>query len=163
MRQNHFFYSWITLSSKSGMRMIVRTGPDILVILMITMVCAWVHYGLGTESSIFTADIFFTEDEVSMETAISWGDNALWLDARSTSDYEAGHIPGAIPLNMDDWKEHIATVREVHINKKKIVVYCYNARCDAAAKVAQRLRDELHPDNVVVMYGGWETWENDHQ
>jgi len=153
MHQNHFFYSWITLSFKSGMRIIARFGPDILVIVMISAICAWVHSGLS---------IPFTKDEVNLKTAQSWGDSVLWIDARSISDYEAEHIPGAVPLNLYNWKKDIATVRAVHIHKKKIVVYCYSARCNSAAKVARRLRKEMGLQNVVVMHGGWETWKKEH-
>ncbi len=150
MRQNHFLYSRITRSFKLGMRIIARSGPDILIIVMLTAILAWVHFGLS---------IPFMKGAVSLKTAQSWGDSALWLDARSRSDYEAEHIPGAIPLNVDNWEEDITTVRAVQIHKKKIVVYCYNAKCNSAAKVARRLRKELGLKNVVVMHGGWETWK----
>jgi len=130
-----------------------RSCPDILIIVMLSSIIAWVHSGLS---------IPFTKGEVSLKTAQSWGDSALWLDARSRSDYEAEHIPGAIPLNKDNWKKDITTVRAVHIHKKKIVVYCYSATCNSAAKVARRLRKKMGLKNVVVMHGGWETWKKEH-
>ena len=43
------------------------------------------------------------EGEVTLDTALEWGDAVLWIDARPDRVYAEGHIPGAVPLNLDDW------------------------------------------------------------
>jgi rhodanese-related sulfurtransferase len=148
MTHNHFLHPWTTLASRKG---IAQSGSDIFAIMLLTAMLSWVYSGLSMP---------FTVDDVSLKTAQSWGDNALWLDARTRSDYQDEHIPGALSLHMDHWQEDIIAVQQ-QLYKKKIVVYCYSAACNSAALVAQRLRKEMGLKNVVIMHGGWETWEQE--
>lgn len=49
--------------------------------------------------------------EISFENAKKIKD-ALWIDARSESEFSKGHVPGALLLNEDDWSRKIAGVLE---------------------------------------------------
>ena len=100
-------------------------------------------------------------DFVEVATARSWGDNALWIDARPTEEFERDHIPGAISLNEDRWGEALAQFMGTQWSpEKKIVVYCSAASCNLAEDVARRLREEAKlPNEIRILKGGWEAWQ----
>jgi rhodanese-related sulfurtransferase len=101
---------------------------------------------------------------VTVDQARSWGDNVMWVDARSAEDFESDHIPDAILLNEDSWTELLPQFLERWSPDKGVVVYCSAESCNAAAEVARRLREEAQlKDNegkncVFVLEGGWEEW-----
>ena len=100
-------------------------------------------------------------DFVEVATALSWGDNALWIDARPSDEFERGHITGAISLNEDRWNEGLAQFLGTQwLPEKKIVVYCSAASCNLAEDVARRLRNEAKlPNEIRILKGGWEAWQ----
>lgn len=90
--------------------------------------------------------------------------SVVWLDARPLADYEAGHIPGALPLNEGDWEAGLSAVLEHWLpgSGQVLVVYCSSQRCDASHAVAARLTEELGGAEVVdvaVLHGGWSAWQ----
>jgi rhodanese-related sulfurtransferase len=99
-------------------------------------------------------------DLVSVETARSWGANALWVDARPAEEFERDHIPGAVLLNEDRWNELLPQfLAQQWSPEKKIVVYCSAESCNLAEDVARRLREEAKlPNEIRILKGGWEAW-----
>jgi rhodanese-related sulfurtransferase len=70
------------------------------------------------------------------------GAGALFLDARRTAAYEAGHIAGArsIPVWEHDADARIDTLRGDGTSfDKDIVVYCSGATCEDSARLAEKL------------------------
>ena len=101
-----------------------------------------------------------SNENVDVDLARSWGDSALWIDARPDNEFEAAHIPGAISLNEDRWNELMPGFQEKWTPEKRIVVYCSSKSCNLAGDVARRLRDELKlPNDIRVLSGGWEEWQ----
>jgi rhodanese-related sulfurtransferase len=100
-------------------------------------------------------------DFVEVATARGWGDNALWIDARPSDEFERDHVPGAISLNEDHWGEGLAKFLGTQWSpEKKIVVYCSAASCNLAEDVARRLRKEANlPNEIRILKGGWEAWQ----
>lgn len=98
---------------------------------------------------------------VEVARARSWGDNAIWIDARPTDEFERDHVPGAISLNEDRWSEGLAQFIGTQWSPdKKIVVYCSAASCNLAEDVARRLRNEAKlPNEIRILKGGWEAWQ----
>jgi rhodanese-related sulfurtransferase len=96
---------------------------------------------------------------VTLAQAKSWGTGALWIDARPTEQFTAGHVPGAIQLNEDAWTELLPKVLATWSPERKLVVYCSRLTCNASHAVAERLRNEDGLKNVYVLQGGWEEWE----
>jgi rhodanese-related sulfurtransferase len=98
---------------------------------------------------------------VEVATARGWGDNALWIDARPSEEFERDHVPGAISLNEDRWAEGLAQFLGTQWSpEKKIVVYCSAASCNLAEDVARRLREEAKlPNEIRILKGGWEAWQ----
>lgn len=95
---------------------------------------------------------------VTVAQSKSWGQNVIWLDARPDADFEADHIPGALPLNEDRWNELLPQFLAAWSPEKKVVVYCSTQSCNLAVEVARRLRNEAQIKNVFVLQGGWEEW-----
>jgi rhodanese-related sulfurtransferase len=99
-------------------------------------------------------------DLISVEAALGWGANALWVDARPVEEFERDHIPGAVLLNEDRWNELLPQfLGQQWSPEKKIVVYCSAASCNLAEDVARRLREEAKlPNEIKILKGGWEAW-----
>ena len=97
-------------------------------------------------------------ETVTVDLARSWGDNALWVDARPDNEFERDHVPGAIQLNEDRWNDLLGPFLATWSPEKKVVVYCSTQSCNLAIEVAQRLRNETQIKDVFVLQGGWEEW-----
>jgi rhodanese-related sulfurtransferase len=101
------------------------------------------------------------EGEILLQDALA-ADEITWIDARSYDAFETEHIPGAILLNEDHWDEHFEQFIQVWDGVSKLVVYCDSRTCAASKGVADRLKEDLGFEDVLVLKGGWETWLN-HQ
>lgn len=109
-----------------------------------------------------TADVPLAPFEVTVAQASHWGANVLWVDARSTVDYGAGHIPGAVALSESDWEKQFAAFVDVWSPERKVVVYCSQLECSASRHVAERLREDLGSVEVYFLRGGYEAWKAAH-
>ena len=97
--------------------------------------------------------------EVELQTVLAWGSEVLWVDARSSKDYEAEHVPGAILLNLEDWEQLFPRFVDQWRPEQKVVVYCSSTACELSHEVAERLKaNGISP--VYVLKGGWEAWKN---
>ena len=95
---------------------------------------------------------------VTLTQARSWGENAIWVDARPDEEFAHEHVPGAILLNEDHWNDLVGPFLATWSPDKKVVVYCSSQSCNASREVARRLREEAQLKNVFVLEGGWEEW-----
>lgn len=81
----------------------------------------------------------------------------VWIDARKRSDYEAGHLPGALLLNAEEWAElmfeHQVALQDAF--DRPVIVYCDGKACALSAEIATRLRELLGLDPVYVLEGDW--------
>jgi rhodanese-related sulfurtransferase len=95
--------------------------------------------------------------ELSMEDAgkRSW----LWVDARAGKEYLAGHIPGAVNVNEDDWESGLQKLMSTWRPGRPILVYCSTARCRSSHSLARRIRRSLGTEDIYVLRGGWEAWQ----
>jgi rhodanese-related sulfurtransferase len=95
---------------------------------------------------------------VTVDQARSWGDGAIWVDARPDEEFARDHVPGAFSLNEDRWNELLPQFLTMWSSEKRVVVYCSSQSCNASREVARRLHDEAQLKNVFVLQGGWEEW-----
>lgn len=95
------------------------------------------------------------EIEIELSSAVDL-EEALWVDARVDEDFEAGHLPGAVLLNEENWEMGFVELLEVWTPERPIVVYCSTLSCLRSHYAAKRLRDELGSDAVFSLKGGWE-------
>ncbi|MEM1294190.1 MAG: rhodanese-like domain-containing protein [Verrucomicrobiota bacterium] len=89
------------------------------------------------------------------DVATRWGSDVLWLDSRTEKKFEAGHQPGALLLNKENWNDlllqHFETLTSA---QKPIVVYCDSLSCWKSRVVAEELRDLGIPE-VYYLPAGW--------
>jgi len=86
--------------------------------------------------------------------------NVLWVDARSESEYLKGSIPAAVLLNEDQWDDLLPGFLSIWQPEQLIVVYCSSQTCQASHGVANRLKSEIGLEEVFVLKGGWEAWQD---
>ncbi len=99
------------------------------------------------------------EEGAVLLSALPEDENALiWVDARTVDEFQTAHIPGAIPLNEDNWEEQLVNLLLVWEPGKPVVVYCDSGGCHSSKAVAQKLRSELQSEEVYHLQGGWEAW-----
>jgi rhodanese-related sulfurtransferase len=90
--------------------------------------------------------------------------NALFLDARRTSVYEQGHIPGARSYSV--WESDIDEKVNKLFNERgdpaaqalPIVVYCSGGDCEDSHMLAQKLWG-IQFNNVYVYKDGFPDWQ----
>jgi rhodanese-related sulfurtransferase len=87
--------------------------------------------------------------------------NVLFLDARRTSLYRLGHIPGARPFSV--WEADIdekvkGLFAEGRDQSAPVVVYCTGGDCEDSHMVGQKLYF-VGFDNVLVYKDGFPDWE----
>lgn len=86
---------------------------------------------------------------------------ALFVDARRSAEYRAGHIPGAVslPLWEDGLEGRLADLRDFRIEdpRRVIIVYCSGQGCPDSRDLAQRLF-ALGLPNLRLYEGGFPGW-----
>jgi rhodanese-related sulfurtransferase len=97
--------------------------------------------------------------EIRAASVRQWGNQVQWVDARSQARYEAGHIPGAVLLNLENWESLIPKFLDAWDLEKTVVVYCDGGSCDASRAVADRLREDYQVKSIYVLKGGWPAWQ----
>jgi rhodanese-related sulfurtransferase len=96
--------------------------------------------------------------EERLKTVLAWGPNVLWVDARSQSEYEAEHVPGAILLNLEAWDSLFPRFLDRWSPGQKIIVYCSSRSCEMSHEVATRL-EQSGVVPVYILKGGWAEWK----
>ena len=84
---------------------------------------------------------------------IEAGTDALILDVRPQEEFDAGHIPDAVLLPIDEIRE--GNFDPLPDKDREILVYCWTGRRDEDA--SQILVDEGYKN--VVCIGGFVEWE----
>jgi rhodanese-related sulfurtransferase len=83
---------------------------------------------------------------------------ARFIDARKPEEFDELHIEGAMNIPAEDWdKTGPAAVQDIP-RDQTLVVYCGQASCDAALKVAEKLQ-ALGYSHVLVYMAGFRAWD----
>jgi rhodanese-related sulfurtransferase len=82
---------------------------------------------------------------------------AVILDARSTEEYEEGHIPGSINIPHDRIPEFVGVLNSEVSTDAHIVCYCRSPTCEFSDLLATELKVIGYQD-VSIFSGGWEQW-----
>ncbi len=96
-------------------------------------------------------------DEISVAKVMTMDRRIVWVDARTDQEMAQGHVPGALPLNMDHWEERLPDVLSAWTPSCVVVVYCGGDECHSSREVAERLR-QAGLALVQVLQGGWKAW-----
>jgi rhodanese-related sulfurtransferase len=83
--------------------------------------------------------------------------SAVVIDARSTTEYEEGHLPGAINIPHDRLPEFMETLTAEVPTDGQVIVYCRGPECDFSDLLATELK-VMGYQSVSVFPGGWEHW-----
>ena len=82
---------------------------------------------------------------------------ALFIDARDASEYEEGHIPGAMRMTRDEALGDPDRVKALPVQGRPIVAYCDGGECEASLELAQALVGAGYR-KVLVYAGGFPEW-----
>lgn len=85
--------------------------------------------------------------------------DAVFVDARSAFDYEAGHIPGALHLSSHASAARLREVLASYPADSRVIAYCSGSGCQSSSALAKRLVEESVRDEVYVLTGGWPAWQ----
>jgi len=102
------------------------------------------------------------EDHVCLSTVLGdWGGDVFWVDARGKTEFNKGHLDGAILIPESDTDnqiavpEHMQRIGMAGVNGQKLVVYCATDACGSSELVAKKIRDTGFHSEVYVLQGGW--------
>lgn len=98
-------------------------------------------------------------DEITLPAVRAHRGPLLWIDARPAADFVRDHIPEALPLNADDWDNQIVAVIARWQPGTRVVVYCDDRACGSSRHVAEKLRRDYQFDDVLILHGGWSSWQ----
>lgn len=80
-----------------------------------------------------------------------------FIDARDVSDYQAGHILGAINIPFHNFSQHVNKLESL---SKDGVYVCYcSAACDVSIDLAYAMV-KMGFKKVYIFHGGWDEWKN---
>jgi len=83
---------------------------------------------------------------------------SLFIDARKPEEYAELHIAGAVNLPEEKLQERDNPALTGIAKERQIVVYCGEAHCDIALKVAEKLQS-LGFTQVSAFLGGFRAWD----
>ncbi len=84
--------------------------------------------------------------------------SALFIDARSSDDYNKGHIQGAINLPVHAFMDSLTYLETLNF-ESQIITYCDGADCNASIDLAADLK-MMGFTRVAFFFGGWQEWED---
>src|SRR5579864_550797 len=124
-------------------------------LLSATLLCGQTEY--PNSSMLIEADALAKADRSQM----------VVLDVRRQKDYAAGHVPGALPVDVAEWskafnnkiddKTWMRMLGELGIDvAAKVVLYGDDVRESARAWF---LLKSLGVDDVRLLNGGWKAWQ----
>ncbi len=102
-------------------------------------------------------EIFIQEIDAEFLKTLLEGDMAVLFDARKTSEYKLGHIPGAISFSLYEFDERYGQLSDLINSGKTIVTYCVNPSCHDSHLLATKLYEKGYRDLLIYKEGieGW--------
>lgn len=80
----------------------------------------------------------------------------ILLDARSSEDYERGHIKGALNIPGLEAENHFEELFSIP-RDTLVLIYCDNAECHLGHMLADFM-SVLEFKNIYIFDGGWDEW-----
>ena len=128
----------------------------------------WSHGGYPDDSKTVSETNGDSTDGLPIEPIMRWiefnevrhvyeSGDAVFFDARTTNEYETGHITGAKPWPSDDFLKYLEVYETQFPYDTPIVVYCDNINCDQSQLLAQDLKASGYL-LIHIYTGGYEEW-----
>lgn len=152
--------STLTINTSSAFRTAVK---EALIIVAGATVLGFGFTGL-TGKGVFSNDrhgrdtLSLTYDEAR---SLFVTGEALFIDARHTSEFGIGHIKGAISVPLQEF-DTILPMLGIIPKNKMIVTYCDGAECNSSRELALKLWASGYT-NIRVFFGGWNEWMSHNQ
>lgn len=83
---------------------------------------------------------------------------ASFIDARRKEEYEAGHIQGAIRMNLKSFENGDPPMLAMVPRDSMVIVYCGGGKCDESERVAEMLNNSGYK-KVFVVHDGFPGWK----
>lgn len=118
---------------------------------------------IGDGSGAANAQTLNAEVSIQEIGKISSNASATILDARPEVFYKFAHIPSALSLPRDGFKDHYSNLESKlkSLKNSLIIVYCSGGDCQDSQLVAGALKS-LGYTQVRVFRGGWAQWKSFH-
>jgi rhodanese-related sulfurtransferase len=97
-------------------------------------------------------------DSVTLAKELFDSGDVLFVDARSSDNYEDGHISGAISLPVGEFDERIESFLNRYSTDQPIVTYCSGRTCEDSHNLARLLSDAGYT-RVRIFIDGFPGWE----
>lgn len=155
--------NWITWGVRKSMEVHVNR-----IVVLILSICIWaLFFNAFSQQGIplFGKETDYRIKPTTEETDLDilkeqfhYG-QAILIDCRSQSEYEKGHIPGAILMTYYEMDEFLHDFLATCMPDLEYVTYCDGTDCDSSVIVANRLKS-IGYEHVRIYKGGWNEWVN---
>jgi len=147
----------------------IKTSKQVLYIALIVLIAGFASNRLRSDEMPFVEEWsekskLVTSSGENLEISLFEAANlfkkgeAMFIDARSRAEYDAGHIKGAksLPYKEADWQfiEVMAGVPE----ERAVITYCDGEMCELSMELAVFLENAGYK-NVKVLSNGWSVWQ----
>lgn len=96
--------------------------------------------------------------DIAEAKAVFDAQEALFIDVRHFTDFNRGHIQGALSFPVNEMEQWIDGFIGRYPVSRLIVVYCYGRECEDSHIVAQFL-DDMGYERVRVLVDGYGVWK----
>jgi len=83
--------------------------------------------------------------------------SAIFIDARTSLEYNEGHIPQAVSIPLQSFDYQTPILVDFPMNQM-MITYCEGESCSESIDLAMHL-NEIGFTNVCIYIGGWEEWQ----
>lgn len=84
-------------------------------------------------------------------------EDVVFIDARSSTEYAAGHIPGALSVPTSSFTSSIA-LKQLK-RDQPVITYCSGEACLSSIVLAEMLIGVLGHMETRVFFAGWDAWK----
>jgi rhodanese-related sulfurtransferase len=145
----------------------MKPGNFLRILLLTLALSGYSAWSLAVRQSRHPGDSIVPESYVADIPLLRLADveslwhqpSTLFLDVRPLTDYEFGHIQGAIHLPEEEFEERFPELRPRLEQAKALIVYCKSVDCGKSLWTAMRLR-QAGLSQTMIYPAGWNEWIN---